>query len=61
MPVLINPEDYLLWLNKKMHDPGQLRALYRPYPAELLRTHKVSDQVNSPRFDGPACIAQFKE
>jgi len=54
----LKPDDYSLWLNKNMHDPEQFKALYKPFPAELLQARKASDLVNNPRFDAPACIAQ---
>lgn len=56
MPVILQLDDYNFWLNKNMHDPEQLKTLYRPFSAEMMRARKVSDLVNSPRFDGPSCI-----
>lgn len=58
MPVILNPNDYGLWLNKNLHDPHHLEHLYQPYPDEMLTYHKVPDLVNNPRFDSPACIIQ---
>jgi putative SOS response-associated peptidase YedK len=58
MPVILQPDNFNLWLNKNMHDPEQLKPLYRPFPSELMQVRKVSAQVNNPRFDAPTCIAQ---
>lgn len=58
MPVILQPEDYDLWLNKNIHDPHQLECIYQPYPAEKMALHKVPDLVNNPIFDSPACIFQ---
>lgn len=59
MPVVLQPEDYGLWMNRKMHDTAELNRLYQPYPAEMMVTHKVPDLVNNHRFDGPSCILQM--
>ena len=56
MPVLLQPSDYGLWLSKNMHDPHELTRLYQPYPADKMALHEVSNLVNNPRFDSPACI-----
>ena len=58
MPVILQPNDFGLWLSHNMHDPEQLRGMYQPFPSELLETYKVSDLVNNVRFDSPACIAR---
>lgn len=58
MPLILHPEDYVLWLDRNLHDPEQLTRLYQPYPSELLTVYKVPDLVNNPRFDSPACIAK---
>jgi putative SOS response-associated peptidase YedK len=56
MPVIIQAEDFDIWLNKNMHDPHQLEQLYQPLMPELMSLYKVSDLVNSPRNDSPRCI-----
>ncbi|NVN89584.1 MAG: SOS response-associated peptidase [Desulfuromonadales bacterium] len=58
MPVILRPDDYGLWLNREMHDPEQLTYIYKPLPSNLLTLYRVSDLVNNPRFDSPACIAR---
>jgi putative SOS response-associated peptidase YedK len=58
MPVILRPDDFTLWLSRNMHDPEQLRELYHPLPADRLKSYKVPDLVDNPRFDSPACIAQ---
>jgi putative SOS response-associated peptidase YedK len=59
MPVVLQPEDYNLWLNRNMHDPTELEKLYKPYPADLMYAHPVPDLVNIPRFDSASCIVQM--
>ncbi|MCP4356934.1 MAG: SOS response-associated peptidase [Chloroflexi bacterium] len=55
MPVIIEPEDYSMWL-----DPGDTPQdglhLLRPYPAHKMAAHPVSAIVNNPRNDVPECI-----
>jgi len=55
MPVIIEPEDYEMWL-----DPGETPEdglhLLRPYSAEKMTAYAVSTAVNSPRNDSPECI-----
>jgi len=58
MPVILKPSDYSHWLNTDMHDQQQLIHLYQPYPAEGMSLYEVSNLVNNPRFDSPACIAR---
>lgn len=57
MPVILTPDSFTLWLNHNMHDPGQLLPLFQPYPAAGMTARKVSDLVNDPHVDSPACIA----
>ena len=59
MPVILNPEDYNLWLDRNMHDPHELEKLYQPYSAELMYAHPVPDLVNIIRFDSASCIVQM--
>lgn len=55
MPVIVEPEDFDLWLNPEP-DPQQGLHLLRPYPAEKMSTYPVSTLVNSPRNDLAECI-----
>jgi len=59
MPLILNPEDYNLWLNRNVHDPHEFETLYRPYPADLMYAHPVPDLVNIIRFDSASCIVQM--
>lgn len=60
MPVIIEPEDYELWLGTAEDDRkglSLLQHLLRPYALEQqMRTVPVSTFVNSPRNEGPDCI-----
>jgi len=59
MPVILQPEDYELWLNRHMHDPHELQRLYQPYLSDVMVSHPVPDLVNNPRFDSHACIVHM--
>ncbi len=58
MPVILQPEYYNLWLSKSMHHPQELAHLYQPFPTDRMTLYEVSNLVNNPRFDSPACIVQ---
>ena len=55
MPVIVEPEDFDLWLHPEP-DPEQGLHLLRPYPAEKMVAYPVSTLVNNPRHDNPECI-----
>ena len=55
MPVIIEPEDYDLWLDPEPN-PEQGLHLLRPYPAEKMVAYPVSTIVNNPRNDVPECV-----
>lgn len=56
MPVIIEPEDYDMWLDPGPR-PEDARHLFRPYPADKMVAYPVSTTVNSPRNETPSCIA----
>lgn len=57
MPVILPQEAYELWLSPGDKKPAELQHLLRPYPAEEMSQHPVSDMVNSPANEGPGCVA----
>lgn len=56
MPVILPRELHAAWLDRDLRDLSALTALLRDAPGPSLRSHPVSDRVNSPRHDDPACI-----
>ena len=52
MPVILEPEDWPLWLGETEDDPA---ALLHPSTAEL-RCWRISSSVNHVRNDGPALL-----
>lgn len=61
MPVILDPEDYDLWLNPEVQQPDPLQPLLRPYTAEDMDAYPVSRFVNSPGNDSPKCIEPLPE
>jgi putative SOS response-associated peptidase YedK len=61
MPVILAPEAEAEWLDAAQSDPDALLPLLRPLPDEALAFHAVSDRVNRPGFDEPACLEPVPE
>lgn len=58
MPLILQPEDYHLWLDRNVQDPHELQRLYQPFPSDLMVAYLVPDLVNNLRFDSASCIVQ---
>lgn len=56
MPVIINPENYKVWLDFEIQTPSQLFHLFDPDLVQDLSALPVSTLVNSPTMDRPECI-----
>ncbi len=56
MPVIIEPEDYGVWLDPKADPKRELPHLLRPYRDGSLTAYPVSTTVNYAGNDVPACI-----
>ena len=56
MPVILQPQDYDLWLDPTVQKPEQLQPLFRPLPAETMGSYRVSSRMNNARIDEPDCI-----
>src|SRR5690606_27941529 len=59
MPVLIHPEQYLVWLDPGFHDDAHLKSLLKPWPHGELTATKVSTRVNQARHGGADCIEEI--
>jgi putative SOS response-associated peptidase YedK len=60
MPVILHPDDYDRWLDPQTPIEG-LRALLKPFPAQLMRADAVNRAVNSVKNDGEECIEPIGE
>jgi putative SOS response-associated peptidase YedK len=56
MPVLIDPKDYLAWLDPEFRDEAFLKSLLVPWPHGGLTATRVSTRVNQARHEGADCI-----
>jgi putative SOS response-associated peptidase YedK len=58
MPVILNPDQFDLWLSPEPMGPESLLPLMRPYAPEAMVAYPVSTAVNNARHDSPDCIVQ---
>jgi putative SOS response-associated peptidase YedK len=56
MPVIIDPENYDLWLNPEENDTAKLAKFLIPCDPGLLKAFEVSLLVNSPAHNSEDCI-----
>ena len=56
MPVILNPQDYDLWLDPTMQQEETVNRLLRPFISDELVAYPVSTLVNNPRHDAPQCL-----
>jgi putative SOS response-associated peptidase YedK len=61
MPVILEPDDYDVWLQSDGTHLDELQHLLRPAPETMLAAHPISTYVNSPHNEGPQCIAPLAE
>ncbi len=55
MPVMLTEDDARRWVDQATPEENAL-ALCRTFPAAEMQAHPVSDFVNKPANEGPACI-----
>jgi putative SOS response-associated peptidase YedK len=58
MPVILNPDNYDVWLDPGFADAAALSELLRPYDARLMRSYPVSARVNHVVNDDAGCSAR---
>lgn len=56
MPVILDPAAEAAWLDPHLTSPPDLLPLLQPYAPEVMEAFAVSSQVNSPRYNTPACL-----
>jgi len=57
MPVILQDELLERWLDPAFGDVGDLQALLRPCPDDVLYAYPVGKLVNNVRNDGPELVA----
>ena len=60
MPVILEPENYELWLDPGFKDLDTLTAMLKPFDAAKMKCYPVSTLVNSPANDNPGCAAEVE-
>lgn len=58
MPVILQPAAYSAWLAPNPNP--SLLSLLKPYPAEKMDAHPVSDLVNNPKNDRAECVVPLQ-
>ena len=61
MPVILDDNDWDLWLDTEMQEPDVLQQMLNPYPDDLLTVDRVNPHVNNARHEGPECIEVQRE
>lgn len=56
MPVIVRPEDYAAWLDKKVFEAADVHELCRPTDAGELLAYRVGTRVNRPDANGPELL-----
>jgi putative SOS response-associated peptidase YedK len=56
MPIILQPQDYELWLDPAMQTSERLLPLLQPYADTEIQHYPVSTKVNSPQNDSPDCV-----
>jgi len=60
MPVILPKAHHAAWLDPTMEDEQVLLPLLQPFASDEMEAYEVSRQVNSPRYNAPACILPVK-
>ena len=56
MPVILQPEDYDMWLDPDFDEKEALTTLLKPYPADAMEAYTVSRRVNKPSNNEPSVL-----
>ena len=56
MPVILQLEDYEMWLDPDFDEREPLTSLLKPFPADAMEAYPVSRRVNKPSNNEPGCI-----
>ncbi|HVB07063.1 MAG TPA: SOS response-associated peptidase [Acidimicrobiales bacterium] len=58
MPVLLAPEDFSRWLERRPLTPAEQAALLAPAPEDFLTARRVPSDVSNVKNDGPQLLAE---
>ena len=60
MPVILDRDNYDLWLDPEMNDVDVVSALLKPYDARPMRSYPVSNRINHVGNDDSECSAPMQ-
>ena len=60
MPVILEPENYELWLDPGFKDLNTLTAMLKPFDPAQMKWYPVSTLVNSSANDDPRCATEVQ-
>ena len=61
MPVILDPDQFDLWLDREFEEPLLLEEMLKPYANEAMSAFPVSTFVNRPVNDSPECIVPIEK
>jgi len=61
MPVIVDEQDYELWLDSDLRDHRELDRLFKPYSADKMESYQVGAWVNNVFHDDPKCMELSNE
>ena len=59
MPVILERDDYELWLDPGVRKIDALSEMPKPFDPALMKSYSVSTRVNAPKNDDPECAAEI--
>ena len=59
IPVIIKKDRRSLWIEPEFKDYDVLKSLLRSYDQDLMKVHRVSKFVNTPKNNSPECISEI--
>jgi putative SOS response-associated peptidase YedK len=60
MPVLLDLNDAVSWLDTNQHDTSFLQTLIQPYDSSKMMMYPVSSKVNKVDYDQPDCLDEIQ-
>jgi putative SOS response-associated peptidase YedK len=60
MPVILDRDDYDLWLDAGMNSVDVVSELLKPYDARRMRSYPVSNRINHVANDDSECSAPIR-
>jgi putative SOS response-associated peptidase YedK len=59
MPVILNSENWDMWLDPSFSNKHELQEILKPFSADAMTSHPVSTVVNSPKNNSLECTAEI--